>query len=47
MSKVLSGVGAMDAGVYVGVTAVLLGVSAAACYLPARRATIDVGNPRG
>ncbi len=39
MSKVLYGVGAMDAGVYVGVTAVLLGVSAAACYLPARRAT--------
>jgi ABC-type antimicrobial peptide transport system permease subunit len=39
MSKVLYGVGAMDAGVYIGVTAVLLGVSAAACYLPARRAT--------
>jgi putative ABC transport system permease protein len=39
MSKVLYGVGAMNAGVYAGVTAVLLGVSAAACYLPARRAT--------
>jgi len=39
MSNVLSGVGAMHAGVYVGVTAVLLAVSAAACYLPARRAT--------
>ena len=39
MSHALYGVGAMNAGVYAGVTAVLLGVSAAACYVPARRAT--------
>ncbi len=39
LSKVLYGVGGSNAGVYVGVTALLLGVSALACYLPARRAT--------
>jgi ABC-type lipoprotein release transport system permease subunit len=39
LSHVLYGRGGMDAGVYVGVTALLLGVAALACYLPARRAT--------
>ncbi|HEX5818266.1 MAG TPA: ABC transporter permease, partial [Gemmatimonadales bacterium] len=39
LSGALYGVDAMDTGVYVGVTALLLGVSALACYLPARRAT--------
>jgi predicted permease len=39
LSRVLYGVSAMDAGVYGVVTVVLLGVSALACYLPARRAT--------
>jgi predicted permease len=39
LSGALYGVSAMDARVYVGVTALLLFVSALACYLPARRAT--------
>jgi putative ABC transport system permease protein len=39
LSHLLYGVGGVDAGVYVGVTALLLGVAAIACYLPARRAT--------
>jgi ABC-type antimicrobial peptide transport system permease subunit len=39
LSGALYGVNAMDVGVYIGVTALLLGVSALACYLPARRAT--------
>jgi len=39
LSGVLYGVKAMDAGVYIGVTALLFAVSALACYLPARRAT--------
>jgi predicted permease len=39
LSGALYGVRAMDTGVFVGVTAVLLAVSALACYLPARRAT--------
>jgi predicted permease len=38
LSKVLYGVSAMDPRVYIGVTALLLGVSALACYLPARGA---------
>ncbi len=38
LSKVLYGVSAMDPRVYVAVTALLLGVSALACYLPARGA---------
>ena len=39
LSKVLYGLSAMDPRVYLGVTALLLGVSAVACYLPARGAT--------
>ena len=39
LSRVLYGVRPVDAGVFAGVTALLLGVSALACYLPARRAT--------
>jgi len=39
LSKVLYGLSAMDPRVYVGVTALLLAVSAIACYLPARGAT--------
>jgi predicted permease len=38
LSKVLYGVSAMDLRVYIAVTALLLGVSALACYLPARGA---------
>jgi predicted permease len=38
LSKVLYSVSAMDPRVYIGVTALLLGVSALACYLPARGA---------
>jgi putative ABC transport system permease protein len=39
LSRVLYGVKPVDAGVFAGVTALLLSVSALACYLPARRAT--------
>jgi ABC-type antimicrobial peptide transport system permease subunit len=39
LSKVLYGLGGTNFGVIVGVTVLLLGVSALACYLPARRAT--------
>jgi predicted permease len=39
LSTQLYGIRAMDARVYVGVTALLLGVAALACYVPARRAT--------
>jgi ABC-type antimicrobial peptide transport system permease subunit len=39
LSQVLYGVKPVDAGVFGGVTALLLAVSALACYMPARRAT--------
>ena len=39
LSRVLYGVRPMNIGVLAAVTALLLGVSALACYLPARRAT--------
>ena len=39
LTRVLYGVRPVDATVFGGVTALLLGVSALACYLPARRAT--------
>jgi putative ABC transport system permease protein len=39
MSSLLFGVSATDPFVYVGISALLLIVALAACYLPARRAT--------
>jgi predicted permease len=39
LSKILYAIQPASLGVYAGVTAVLLGVTALACYLPARRAT--------
>jgi predicted permease len=39
MSSLLFGVGATDAVTYIGVSLVLMVVSLAACYIPARRAT--------
>lgn len=39
LGTLLFGVGPLDASVFVAVTLVLVAVSAAACYLPARRAT--------
>jgi predicted permease len=38
LSKVLYGLSSMDPRVYIGVTALLLGISGIACYLPARGA---------
>jgi putative ABC transport system permease protein len=38
LQSLLFGVGAYDVPVYFAVTALLLGVALAACYLPARRA---------
>jgi ABC-type antimicrobial peptide transport system permease subunit len=39
LQSLLFGVGAYDPAVYGGVTLLLVTVAAAACYLPARRAT--------
>jgi putative ABC transport system permease protein len=39
MSSLLYGVSATDAGVYAGVSLLLLAVALAACLIPARRAT--------
>ena len=39
LQTLLFGVGAHDVSVYAGVTALLLAVATAACYIPARRAT--------
>ena len=39
MTTILYGVGARDPGTMVAVASILAGVAAAACYVPARRAT--------
>ena len=39
MQSLLFGVGTVDAGVFLAVTALLAAVALLACYLPARRAT--------
>ncbi len=41
LQSLLFGVGRYDVSVFVGVTLLLLGVAVAACYIPARRATMS------